>query len=101
MVEAIAERSYLKKLGLVNVNLKDEAFAILTEYVRESTTLTEIDISWSNVGYISMSYFLEVLSENKKLQFVNLSWNQLQEGTIKSQFEEGEFHLQNQNTEYA
>lgn len=74
LIESIAEKSYLKKLGLVNVNINEEAFAILTEYITEST-LTELDISWGNVSYISMSYFLEVLSDNKKIQFVNLAWN--------------------------
>lgn len=50
--------------------------------VSKSRNLIELDISWNNLSPDLLRSLFAVMSENRKLQSVNVSWNSIQ--TLKS-----------------
>jgi hypothetical protein len=48
-VEALGERSFLSRLALVNINITDDTFLSLCDYVESSEKLEELNISWAAV----------------------------------------------------
>ena len=70
-------KNQLSKLALVHVNLTDEAFDILIEIVSKSKNLKELDISWCERNYEDFIPFYEILAENRRLTYLNLSCNSL------------------------
>ena len=49
----------------------------IARFVDESTTLEDLDLSWSDVIPHHFVPLLEVLSRNRKLKSLNLSWNMI------------------------
>lgn len=49
----------------------------IAKFVDESSTLEDLDLSWSDIIPIHFGPLLEVLSRNKKLKSLNLSWNMI------------------------
>ena len=47
----------------------------IARFVDDSTTLEDLDLSWSDVIPHYFGPLLEVLSRNKTLRSLNLSWN--------------------------
>ena len=79
LLQVLVENSHLKKLGLVATHLIEDSFVILCKYLEQSSNLIEIDISWNKLKPVSFIKFLALLAENNKLQYLNLSFNQLLE----------------------
>jgi len=75
LFDALHERSYLTKLGLVNMNFNAYSFQKFCDFIETSNTLEEFDISWAKVGHLSLEVLLEVLSRNRTLKTVNLAHN--------------------------
>jgi len=73
----LIERSYLTKLSLVGASMTDKTLPLLCEFISSSRYIESIDISWSNRSPQDFDRVLELLRDNRKLKFVNLSWNQL------------------------
>lgn len=77
LLDTILEKSQLVKLGLVRVNLTDQSFATLLEYVRTSGLLEELDLTWTEIGKQSWVPFFEWIKDNKRLKSVNISYNRI------------------------
>lgn len=45
--------------------------------------MIDLDLSWNEMNSLSMLQVVEGLSKNRKLQHVNLSWNQLNKKAIE------------------
>ena len=75
MVNIIRKKSYVTSLALVNEVLVDQTFQDLIVVMKQ---LNEIDVSWCNFGPKGMNSFIQNISINRKLQYVNLSWNKLE-----------------------
>ena len=50
--------------------------------------LVELDLSWSQITPLMMLNLTTHLAENRQLQVVNLSWNQITSHTIGSKFDD-------------
>ena len=74
MVNNIRKKSFITSLAIVNENLIDSTFTDLIAMMKQ---LNKIDVSWCNFGLKGMRSFIENISLNRKLQYVNLSWNKL------------------------
>ena len=68
--------SNLRKLQLIQLNMNEESFAQFLEYVRKCQ-LEELDLKDSRVTAAQFLQMLEVLRGNKKLKYLNLSYNNL------------------------
>ena len=77
----LIERSYLRKLSLVEANLNEETMPVLCEFIQTNRCIEAIDISWNKMRPRAFEQFLELLRDNRKLKFINISWNQLVEIT--------------------
>jgi len=73
LIDMLNERSFLKKLALVDVGLDDHCVDNLCGYLCYSFNLEELDISSAAVSPKKMLRFLEVISENKKISNLNLA----------------------------
>lgn len=60
----ISERSFLRVLGLVNINITDDTFNLLCDYVKDSDKLEELDVSWAAVRPDTMYNLLLILKKN-------------------------------------
>lgn len=86
MLEILTEKSYLKRLGLVNAKLNHDSFLMLCDYVRLSNDLIEIDLSWNQLTPRTFIHLIDVLQNNNQLQFINLSNNNLFEDQISENY---------------
>jgi hypothetical protein len=43
------EKCYLSKIGLVKVNINEETFQTLCKYLKKSTYIDTIDLSWNEI----------------------------------------------------
>jgi hypothetical protein len=78
LLDFLNEKSYIKKLSLVNAGISDEiCLRKLTDLMHHSRVLTELDISWNHLRPHILLDFMTALSENRNLQYLNLSWNNL------------------------
>ena len=68
--------SNLRKLQLIQLNMNEESFNQFLEYVRKCQ-LEELDLKDSRVTAAQFLQMLEVLRSNKKLKYLNLSYNNL------------------------
>lgn len=64
-------------LCLVGVKLSESGINVLTDIVKLTGTLTELDISWNDLRSFQYREFLQGLSKNRALKYLNLSWNNL------------------------
>lgn len=80
MLEALTGKNYVKKLSLVNASLNSEvAMSKLSALINNSRYLMDLDISWNGLRPTTFFSFLESIAENRTLQYLNLSWNNLME----------------------
>jgi len=77
LIESLYERRHLRRLSLVNVDFTDESFNCLCWFVLESYHLEQIDLSWNNLRPQNFYGLLQVLANNQKLKYINLSCNTL------------------------
>ena len=50
---------------------------MISELVRSNKCIAHLDLSWNNAPVEHWTEFLETISTNRKLKFLNLSWNTL------------------------
>ena len=75
----LREENYLKTFALVNANISDVSMLDLGSFVAESTTLTDLDISWNLVKTKSYINLITALGDNRVLKSLNLSFNSIVE----------------------
>ena len=78
----IENRNRLKKFTLINVQHSDRSFERITDFIRESEHLQEVDLSWSMVRPQQMLKLLKVIEGNRKLTNLTLSHNLLLEKQV-------------------
>ena len=92
LVEYILEEAYsLQTLGLISMQVTEEALNNITQIVEKSIWLESLDISWNSLKPSSFRNFFEVLEKNRNLQFLNLSHNMLV--PRKDQLERGDLAI--------
>ena len=78
LLDFLNEKSYIRKLSLVNAGISDDiCLKKLSLLMHHSRVLTELDISWNRIRPNVLLDFMHALSENRNLQYLNLSWNNL------------------------
>lgn len=78
-MRSLLEKSQLRSLALVNIYHSPESFELVTKYVQESEYLRDIDLSWSIIMPSYWLSFLEVISQNRTLTGLTLSFCQILE----------------------
>lgn len=73
MLESLCENCLLSKLALVNVGIDDYLFEYLCVILENSQNLKEVDLSWCAAKPKHFLNLLFTISENRKLQSLNLS----------------------------
>ena len=71
----INEKVRLRTVSFVQLNLTSRAMKLVTQFLDESLYLEDLDVSWNDLVPLSFTPMLEVLSRNKSLKSLNLSWN--------------------------
>ena len=79
LLRQIRQRSYLRKLSLVEAGLNDFSLVNLCEVVRTQKTLQSLDISWNSLMPAQIKPLIEILQKNRRLTNLNLSWNSIME----------------------
>lgn len=76
LFKVLISRSYLKTFSLVNFNFTERTFGLFTEFFAVNPCLQHLDISYAS-GIRPPNYikFMEVLSQNKTLHSLDISWN--------------------------
>jgi len=64
------------RLGLVNANFSDNSFRTFCEFFQGSKYLQELHLSGVECKIHAFKDFFNALENNKKLTYLNLSWNQ-------------------------
>ena len=75
LMQNLLEISQLKRLALVNVHHSVESFEKVVEYIRESKSLEEIDLSYTIVPKTCWHKLTNVLRDNRDLRNVVLAFN--------------------------
>ena len=68
---------YLKRLGLVKMQLNGAGVGMLIDALPSFPYLVELDLSWNSLFPESISKLLSAMKGLKKLQSLNLAWNSL------------------------
>jgi Ran GTPase-activating protein (RanGAP) involved in mRNA processing and transport len=76
LLERIKTKNQLSKLSLVRANINEISIYHL-EKILKSKSLVNLDISWNSLTPRAFKGFLETLSTNRRLQYINLAWNNL------------------------
>ena len=63
------------------MGLNEQSLFLIQQLVQGSAHLQELDISYNSLGSRPIKNLLEVISENKVLKNLNLSWNKLLDRT--------------------
>ena len=70
--------SHLRRLSLAGVGLNELGLDLLAEIVDHVRSLIDLDISWNGLRPNNhMKKFFEALGQNRSIQYLNLSWNNL------------------------
>ena len=67
----------LRKLSIVNGSLNKESLKTLLALLKESKVLMDLDISYNHLPYAEMAELISCISTNRRLQFLNMSWNSI------------------------
>ena len=67
LIEALAQKSFLKQFELANAPLSEDNIVRLSEYAMASKHLEELDLSFNAMGPAKIDLLLSYLKENKKL----------------------------------
>lgn len=70
-------RVELRTLGLVQLHIDQLAIHTVARFVEESNFLEDLDLSWNDLIPSNFVPLLDVLSRNKMLKSLNLSWNMI------------------------
>ena len=70
---------FLKSLEIGKAPISKEMLAKLADFMQSSKYIEELDLSWNSMHPTSLTYFLSKLEENKRLSFLNLSYNNIVE----------------------
>jgi len=89
LLKALKQGSNLRSLSLVKVSLNEHSIPLLEGLVEKSKRLTNLDISWNSLMPRVMKKLLEGIAANRRLQYINLAWNNLVDSsfTDKEQIE--------------
>lgn len=71
----------LRKLSLVAASLNKESMKKILDFVKNSKVLMDLDISYNELTFLEMGELISALPANKRLQYLNLSWNSIGPGT--------------------
>ena len=84
LLEALKTHNYVKTLSLVRVSLQEPALKAvsgpipdLLQVIEHSKKLQNLDLSWNQLRPKTMKRLLEVICQSKRLQMINVSWNNL------------------------
>lgn len=80
-------KNYIRSLSLVNVNVNQTNFRELGKMIKNSRHLIELDISWNGMRCHQMYELIDVIVENRSLQHLNLSYNNIFD-SMQAQFAE-------------
>jgi hypothetical protein len=70
--------SHIRRLALAGVGLNEQGLDLLAEIVDHVRSLIDLDISWNGLRPNNhLKKFLEALGQNRSIQYLNLSWNNL------------------------
>ena len=69
--------SNILKLGLVKVNITSNMFENVLDFIPRSRSLIDLDISWNQLTPMDLAKLFRVLSSNRQLQNLNISWNNI------------------------
>ena len=61
----------------MHCNLTDPTFKVLIKVIEEAKQLKLLDLSWCERNSADFLDFYEVISRDRKLTHLNLSWNSL------------------------
>lgn len=64
-MKLLREKSFIKRLALVNVNFNEHSWDDFLQFLKESDYIVEIDISWACISPAKMLLLLELLAFNK------------------------------------
>ena len=73
----LLRNSQLTELGLVRANMSEATLNLLGGQVATMPRLLSLDISWNHLVPKQLNHFLADICQNRRLQFLNLSWNSL------------------------
>ena len=79
LINAVCSRCFLKSLEIGKAPISKEMMVKLADYMQSSKFIEELDLSWNSMHPTSLTYFLGKLEENKRLSFLNLSYNNIVE----------------------
>ena len=60
---------------MVKINISDQTFTELSKVVQKMNLLEEIDISQNSIRPKIFLDMLKAIVKNKKINYINLSWN--------------------------
>lgn len=79
ILTAVKEKMFLRKLSIVNASMNEHNnLALVRDIIEQSKMLIDLDISWNELRPQNIKGIIEALSKNRTLQYVNLSWNNIQ-----------------------
>ena len=88
LLEALKAHNYIKTLSLVKVSLSEPAPKAVTgpipdlmQVIEHSKKLQNLDLSWNQLRPKTMKRLLEVICSSKRLQMINVSFNNLCDGS--------------------
>ena len=70
-------KSSLRELSLVKVGLNSTSVDLLADLILRHRRLALLDISWNSLVPKAMKKLLECISKNRRLENINLSFNQI------------------------
>ena len=74
-----SNKNFIRSLSLVNVNLSSRNCGELCQFIGRSRQLIKLDISWNGLRRRDTRALIEVISDNRTLQWLNLSFNELED----------------------
>ena len=97
ILEILKDTCFLKKLSIPKTKLNEYSVDLIIPLISKEHAyhLVDIDISWNELSSHSMSKIIKSLEFNKRLQILNLSWNEIREDTDIKPF--GHFIRENQS----
>jgi Ran GTPase-activating protein (RanGAP) involved in mRNA processing and transport len=83
LLERLSQTCFLKRLSIPKARLNEYAVDLLSSIIEGSTApnLIELDVSWNELNNYSMLKILKSLAINKRLSYLNLSYNEIREDT--------------------
>ena len=95
LLKILNEKSYIQKLGLVDIGIEEEAFKELCSLVSNNTQIVEIDIRKTQVKPLKFLEFIKIVHKNRKIQDLNiadnllLNFEEISEINLKKDSDEG------------